>query len=746
MPSLSRLSSLAENIKDLYDLYGNADGPPVPAALFPLNGLHGTRDISANKNPPGIAHDVHLAPGPYGHPQGSYQFYGSSTSYIEFPNNEGLDVRYSITVLAMVKRENDRGPIFHYARASGTHGFRFWIVEYYDSGSVYANSPSWTTKPHTHIDSNKWYYVGISYDYYSGVAKIWVNGTATSEVNAGIFELNTHYDVKMGAMDGLSKYFKGHICCLQVYNKALSEQEIIAEIFFRADSLPVPVALYPLNGRYGTKDISLNKNPPGIPSGVHLASGPDGDPQGSYQFSGISTSHIEIPNNGGLDISYSITVLLWVNRQNNEGPMFVYGRNGFRFWIVGSSVYANDQSWSVQPRSSPIASNVWYYVGITYNYSSGIAKVWVNGEADDTETVGSNRLYESHSNMRMAAKDDGDTRYLKGRICCLQVYNKSLTKLEIIAVQNRTFQEEDGLPVPAALYPLNGLHGTRDISANKNSPGIPSGVHLAPGPYGNPQGSYQFSGSSTSYIEIPNNGGLDTRYSITILAWVNRENNQGPIFNYNTQRPIEFHFWIWMGSGNAYASNPHWISTTHSPMAPYTWYYIGITYDYSSGIAQVWLNGEAKSKVTVSDPGSFEITTRSDVRMGALQNDHRYFKGRVCCLQVYNTALNEQEIIAMQNRTFWFWHRDQSIFGNVQSVVGARESNLVKTYKASTVVQCLLRCSRITECKSAAIEEISNSRSSTGYCQLYRALFKTSIGDGVYFQNKQYYNIKKKVV
>ena len=45
-----------------------------------------------------------------------------------------------------------------------------------------SHSPSWTTKPHTHIDSNKWYYVGISYDYYSGVAKIWVNGRATSEV------------------------------------------------------------------------------------------------------------------------------------------------------------------------------------------------------------------------------------------------------------------------------------------------------------------------------------------------------------------------------------------------------------------------------------------------------------------------------------------------------------------------------------------------------------------------------------
>ena len=82
----------------------------------------------------------------------------------------------------MVNRENDRGPIFHYGRADGSHGFRFWIVEYYDNGSVYANSPSWTSKPHTHIDSNKWYYVGISYDYYSGVAKTWVNGRTTSEV------------------------------------------------------------------------------------------------------------------------------------------------------------------------------------------------------------------------------------------------------------------------------------------------------------------------------------------------------------------------------------------------------------------------------------------------------------------------------------------------------------------------------------------------------------------------------------
>ena len=152
----------------------------------------------------------------------------------------------------------------------------------------------------------------------------------------------------------------------------------------------------------------------------------------------------------------------------------------------------------------------------------------------------------------------------------------------------------DDLPVPVALYPLNGVHGTSDIGPNKNPPGIPSDVHLAPGPFGQPQGSYQFSGSANSYIEIPNNGGLDTKYSITVLAWVNRENHQGPIFDY----VWGFHFWIWVGAGNVFA-NLHlvWSAQLNSPIASHSWYYVGASYDFSSGIAKVWVNGEAASQV-----------------------------------------------------------------------------------------------------------------------------------------------------
>lgn len=147
------------------------------------------------------------------------------------------------------------------------------------------------------------------------------------------------------------------------------------------DSLPDPVALYPLNGRHGTKDISRNENPPGIPSNTALAPGPNGHPYGSFQFSGTPTSYVHIPNNGGLDIKNSITILAWVNRESNEGLIFEYSCGTcFRLWFINDGRLYCNAKWHFH-QSSPIPSNSWYHVGASYDSLSGTAKVWVNGQA-----------------------------------------------------------------------------------------------------------------------------------------------------------------------------------------------------------------------------------------------------------------------------------------------------------------------------------------------------------------------------
>ena len=80
---------------------------------------------------------------------------------------------------------------------------------------------------------------------------------------------------------------------------------------------------------------------------------------------------------------------------------------------------------------------------------------------------------------------------------------------------------------PVAFFPLNGQYETTDISHRSNPPAQASGVELAPGPDGNAGGSYQFSGNSSSSIYFPNNRGLDTRYSMTFLAWIYNEQTEG---------------------------------------------------------------------------------------------------------------------------------------------------------------------------------------------------------------------------
>ena len=45
-----------------------------------------------------------------------------------------------------------------------------------------------------------------------------------------------------------------------------------------------------------------------------------------------------------------------------------------------------------------------------------------------------------------------------------------------------------------------------------------------------------FYGTVNSYIEFPNKGGLDTRFSITLMCWVEPGGQDGPLFNYGVSK------------------------------------------------------------------------------------------------------------------------------------------------------------------------------------------------------------------
>ena len=195
------------------------------------------------------------------------------------------------------------------------------------------------------------------------------------------------------------------------------------------------------------------------------------------------------------------------------------------------------------------------------------------------------------------------------------------------------------------------MYATREVN-NRQLHGTPVGVFLAAGPDGKAGGSYQFTGQANSYIEFPNDGGLDTQHSITMLCWIYPQNTAGPLFNYKTSGPWGVHMWV-VSPGRLFARftrrNYHFTTalvSTH-PLALNQWHFVGASYDHNTGTASLWLNGQ---RVVQRNIGArINLATQDNVRMGVKGGDGRYFKGRIRAMQVYNVALNEEQISAVQS-------------------------------------------------------------------------------------------------
>ena len=72
---------------------------------------------------------------------------------------------------------------------------------------------------------------------------------------------------------------------------------------------------------------------------------------------------------------------------------------------------------------------------------------------------------------------------------------------------------------------------------------------------------------------------------------------------------------------------------------------MGSSYDFISGEANLWLNGQSVVKMNIGK--EIELATQDEVRIGAINMDRRYFQGRVTAVQLYDVALNAEQIKAV---------------------------------------------------------------------------------------------------
>ena len=209
--------------------------------------------------------------------------------------------------------------------------------------------------------------------------------------------------------------------------------------------------------------------------------------------------------------------------------------------------------------------------------------------------------------------------------------------------------------MPVAFFPLRGANGTVDLSPNGATEAKSYGITFAPGPFGNPNGSFFFSGMNDSFVHLENNGELDTRFSTSIFSWVYLQNSTGFIYKYETAYAFftcslkVFHQSL--GVRVTYMDRKTlkaYFLYKRNILKLDKWNFIGTTYDYQTGIATIFVNNSVVTQRVLKV--NMELSTASEVLIGGTNRWNRFFRGRISCLQVYNQALSIEQIVKVKTR------------------------------------------------------------------------------------------------
>ena len=177
------------------------------------------------------------------------------------------------------------------------------------------------------------------------------------------------------------------------------------------------------------------------------------------------------------------------------------------------------------------------------------------------------------------------------------------------------------------------------------------------GPYNAPNGAYQFSGNSNSFIEFSNSGGiLDVKFSITLMCWVRPGGNDGPLFSYKKASPgWGVHIWLAQGGRffNRITRFPNGqfftLIETDQPLEVGKWVHVAATYNHLTGNNSIYVDGVLKKTQNIGT--GFRISTNDPaIRMGVKINDGRFFNGAIAQMGIFNVSLTAQQILAFRNQ------------------------------------------------------------------------------------------------
>jgi hypothetical protein len=189
-------------------------------------------------------------------------------------------------------------------------------------------------------------------------------------------------------------------------------------------------------------DSSGNKNDGTLKNGPKWVDGKFGK---ALEFSG--GNYVEVPASESFSYDNGYTFALWFKANNvntQQGPI---GQNGggqyINFWINSNQLRWETDSGQSLFAGVPIEANQWYHAVGTYDFSTGIAKIYINGKFDKQIALTSDKNFAAFP-VIIGGYAIGSYPF-NGTIDEVVIFNVALDEVDIQAITTKGIGAATGI-------------------------------------------------------------------------------------------------------------------------------------------------------------------------------------------------------------------------------------------------------------------------------------------------------------
>jgi hypothetical protein len=482
-------------------------------SYLPANGLVGWWPFNGNANDEtgngnnGTVNGATLTADRFGNDSKSYDFDGFD-DFIEVPFSSSLQFTNSFSVSCWTRIDDytkNENPSWKMrvlvGKPRSTQGSGFYLFALNESSPTYGGGmrngypDGYEVTANDTLDLNVWSNLTFTYD---GIAlKIYKNGVLMNEQYCGLFldpvEMPLFFGKEFFGEPSASRWFKGQLDDIAIYNRALTTEEITT--LYTGEPVTPPTACNPLpanlqNGLVGYWPFCGNANDEsgngidGTVNGATLTEDRFGENNNSYNFDGLS-NYIELPLLTEINDLSQLSFSMWLKSDFEFNELY---RTAFAHWIssgigsgavglqialggqgtinqggVSSALIAGSGVWSADSLLTP---NTWTQVFIIFDGTQSNPEqklqLYVNGQF--IGYYGNSSIPESTGNIAEKTVigasvgpvgNNNTYNFFKGTLDDIGIWNRALSSEEVqqlYTLNACTFTIYDTVTVTETVY------------------------------------------------------------------------------------------------------------------------------------------------------------------------------------------------------------------------------------------------------------------------------------------------------